>query len=386
MDGGGCDKKDARPFLGKDKTAWLLQVQADPATPAAAFSVAFSLAFHWNDRTGVCRPSQELIAAETSMSPRQVRNHLRALEDAGHITVHAGRGAGHASRYDLHILPSEKRKDISALLPGDAAEKVEIFGRESGNFRSKKRKYISTEQVRTGSEQGEGLRLPPLDHSQETGLDARETIEHAPEARSISLEPEYPDAPEWLGDGDWEPDFEPDGPFPYMPSNPDNGAHTWSAVPIVEHEDAERQAYRWADLDDEPGHEGSDAADSISQGVPLPPISASFIGKLPPQIRDRLRVETGKFAIPDLEEPEAVWLAMGGPAIVERQMREGLNPTEAQAADDIERIRDLVGAAVYLLGPDHPRADAFDRLSDLIGRPIERNDPRHPLCMDFLPF
>lgn len=359
VDGGGCDKKDARPFLGKNKTAWLLQVQADPATPAAAFSVAFSLAFHWNDRTRVCRPSQDLIAAETCMSPRQVRNHIRALEAAGHITVHTGRGAGHASRYDLHILPSEKRKDISALLSDHAVEKAEISGQESGNFRSKKRKDISAEQVRTGSEQGEALRLPPIDISKETKLDARETIERALEARSISHEPEYPDAPEWLGDGDWEPDFEP-----------------------ADMQDDDRQPFRWADLDDE-----LDASHSNASGTAtLPPIAAAFASKLPPQLRDRLRVGQGLLAIPGLEDPEAVWLAMGGPAFVERQMREGLNPTEAQAADDIERIRDLVGAAVYLLGPDHPRADAFDRISVLIGRPIERTDPRHPLSLDFLPF
>ena len=45
--------------------------------------VLLALANRANHETGVCHPGQDLIGRECSMSPRTVRRHLKALEDAG---------------------------------------------------------------------------------------------------------------------------------------------------------------------------------------------------------------------------------------------------------------------------------------------------------------
>lgn len=334
------------------KLDWLDQVHSDLALAASHLRVAFYLAQRMNAGTGNCYPSQDTIADACGITTKQVANAVAVLRASGHLTVMVSRGRGRSNVYAWRFLPQENQNHSSGFMDASEGQKLEVTDTENPNCGS-------PQHLLEHLYKGEGLRLPPRDQFKETGSDARETIERALEARSISHEPEYPDAPEWLGDGDWEIDFEPD-----------------------DLHDDDRQPFRWAD----PGDELDASHSPVPRTATLSPIAAAFACKLPPQLRDRLRVEQGCLAIPDLEDPEAVWLAMGGPAFVERQMREGLNPTELKAADDIERIRDLVGAAVYLLGPDHPRADAFDRLSALIGRPIERTDPRHPLSMDFLPF
>lgn len=191
-------------------------------------------------------------------------------------------------------------------------------------------------------------------------------------ARSISHEPKHAGAPEWLGDGDWEIDFEPDDGLPSIPADlradQQLSAHHASETSFDE------------DDDDAPGIALALCGDA------LPRLSSDFVSKVPATIRRRIRVEAMSLIVPNMDDLEAEWLAIAGPAFLGRAADVGINITAVAIADDLEWVRTLISAAVSWLGPDHRRADAFDRFSELIGRPIDRSDPRHPLAEDFIPF
>lgn len=88
-----------------DKMAWLERIQDHPGL-RPAFSVAFALSRHMNRATGDAWPSQATIGAKAGVKARQVRNHLRLLDDAGLLEVRSG-GFQKPDRYRM-ILPERQ--------------------------------------------------------------------------------------------------------------------------------------------------------------------------------------------------------------------------------------------------------------------------------------
>ncbi len=70
----------------------------------AEASLLVTLAYHVNDSTGECFPSQALLRAETRQNPRTLRAALKKLEAAGAVAVETK--CGRRSNYRL-LIPAE---------------------------------------------------------------------------------------------------------------------------------------------------------------------------------------------------------------------------------------------------------------------------------------
>lgn len=110
-----------------EKLAWLERVQDHPGLPQTAFSVAFALSRHMNRATGDAWPSQATIGAMAGVKPRQVRNLIRALADAGLIEVKSG---GY-QKPDRYRMTSTDRQPIAALRPANDCHTEEAPDRQS---------------------------------------------------------------------------------------------------------------------------------------------------------------------------------------------------------------------------------------------------------------
>ena len=84
--------------------------------------ILLALADNAND-SGFCWPNQETIARKASISTRNLRTHLHALEADGWLSVLAlGNGRGHSSEYLLNVarIKGEKADDsVTKADPGD---------------------------------------------------------------------------------------------------------------------------------------------------------------------------------------------------------------------------------------------------------------------------
>jgi DNA-binding transcriptional ArsR family regulator len=58
----------------------------DTSMPAEAFRLYCNLLL-WSGKNETCWPGQDLLARQAGLSTRQIREHLKTLEDAGWITV-----------------------------------------------------------------------------------------------------------------------------------------------------------------------------------------------------------------------------------------------------------------------------------------------------------
>ncbi|MBI4498088.1 MAG: helix-turn-helix domain-containing protein, partial [Chloroflexi bacterium] len=74
----------------------------------SALTVLLALARHANDQ-GYCFPSLAKLMAETRLSERAVRMHLRGLEEAGEIKTEQGRGRGNVNVYWIIVGPYAQR-------------------------------------------------------------------------------------------------------------------------------------------------------------------------------------------------------------------------------------------------------------------------------------
>ena len=68
--------------------------------------VLWALATHKNPKSGQCNPSSRVLSRETGLSERQVRKHLRTLEESKWIKTL--RTPGRASQHEL-LFPSRPR-------------------------------------------------------------------------------------------------------------------------------------------------------------------------------------------------------------------------------------------------------------------------------------
>src|SRR5688572_29641046 len=77
----------------RERFEWMEAVLADAALTAATKVVAQRLALHLNLQTGICNPSWETLARETSQSRATIARALDRLERAGRIrrATHQGR-------------------------------------------------------------------------------------------------------------------------------------------------------------------------------------------------------------------------------------------------------------------------------------------------------
>jgi len=82
---------------------WAIEQEIDD--PIAQL-VLIHLAWHHNDKTGLCCPGQERLAARSRLSVRSVGRKLKQLEDQGLFkrTSHPGKGLGcYSDKYELNF-------------------------------------------------------------------------------------------------------------------------------------------------------------------------------------------------------------------------------------------------------------------------------------------
>ncbi|WP_050525525.1 helix-turn-helix domain-containing protein [Pseudorhodobacter aquimaris] len=66
---------------------WAMEASQHARLTTVQRVVLLTLAYHYNDRGGVCTPSNETLRAETGLSRRAVQVAVQALEANGLITV-----------------------------------------------------------------------------------------------------------------------------------------------------------------------------------------------------------------------------------------------------------------------------------------------------------
>ncbi len=125
-----------------------------PLPPSEKF-VLVSLANHANGDGSNCYPSQGMIAAETSMTDRSVRTHLKSLEARGLITRRArmrkeGRGRSSDS-YVLHLDHRPTNRPHRPLGDAEPADQPETLTARSGTTNRKDFPAASRDQLETSS-------------------------------------------------------------------------------------------------------------------------------------------------------------------------------------------------------------------------------------------
>jgi hypothetical protein len=113
------DKAQQRSFTG-DKLDWMAGVSADPRLDARAFEVAFCIAQHINQQSGLARLSDETIADKTGIPKRWIARARAALREAGWIDW---RRTGDANIYWTKGEPLNAVLDHQAMLKDGRDEK-----------------------------------------------------------------------------------------------------------------------------------------------------------------------------------------------------------------------------------------------------------------------
>jgi hypothetical protein len=135
--------RDPRRFTA-NKLTLLERIQDDPNMGPTALSVAFVIVRMLNRERGCAWPSQATIGSVVGVKPRQVRNVLRHLEQAGYLRSEA-RGYQKSDRY-FAILT--ERKSIAALGLSTAMD----CQSDSGNPVPSDRRFIAA---------NDGAQVPP---------------------------------------------------------------------------------------------------------------------------------------------------------------------------------------------------------------------------------
>ncbi|GLI92371.1 helix-turn-helix domain-containing protein [Methylocystis echinoides] len=82
----------------RDRIMWLEQVAADESLTKTAVRLAIVLNGFFNSKTGDAWPAVGTLARRLGTSDRAVQKALRAMADAGHLTISAG-GGNNTNRY-----------------------------------------------------------------------------------------------------------------------------------------------------------------------------------------------------------------------------------------------------------------------------------------------
>lgn len=82
---------------------WAMEASQQTRLTTSQRVVLLTLAYHYNDRGGICTPSNETLRAETGLSRRAVQIAVQALEASGLITVSSRsvHGIQTSNQYDL---------------------------------------------------------------------------------------------------------------------------------------------------------------------------------------------------------------------------------------------------------------------------------------------
>lgn len=92
----------------------LQEAVLDGRLKSAALVVYARLLDHCNSKSGLCYPSEETLARATHLNVRMVRNHIRAIEEAGYMQTVRGFGRGRTNRYLLAAFTGTNMPPIPA--------------------------------------------------------------------------------------------------------------------------------------------------------------------------------------------------------------------------------------------------------------------------------
>lgn len=87
---------------------WLNQVEADPNTTSTVFRLAFVISQHISSEKGYAWPSQKILGERLGISPRQVNNLVKVLEQGGHLHVTVSHGRDRSNEYRLILKKPEE--------------------------------------------------------------------------------------------------------------------------------------------------------------------------------------------------------------------------------------------------------------------------------------
>jgi Helix-turn-helix domain len=105
--------KDDEKSFTSDKFDWLDAIMLDPRLKPIDFKVAYCIAQHLNAVSGLCNPSQRLIAELCDLKERTVRNSVARLVRAKWLVVHRpGRGSNHYRLDGTNVSPMLDRRTL----------------------------------------------------------------------------------------------------------------------------------------------------------------------------------------------------------------------------------------------------------------------------------